>query len=76
MPLTYVIPDLHGRADLLEEAFSQITIHAAGNSGTLILLGDYVNKGPDSRGVVERLLTGAPAGLALVALKNRKIISG
>lgn len=70
MSLTYVIPDIHGRSDLLNEALERIGAHAAGRGGTLVLLGDYVNKGPDSRGVVERLLAGAPAGLAMVALKG------
>lgn len=70
MSLTYVIPDLHGRADLLDEALSRIAAHAAGKGGTLVLLGDYVNKGPDSRAVIERLLAGVPEGFALVALKG------
>jgi serine/threonine protein phosphatase 1 len=48
MSLTYVIPDLHGRFDLLREALAKIVDHAAGSTGTLVALGDYVNKGPDS----------------------------
>jgi len=70
MPLTYVIPDLHGRADLLEEAFARIVAHAFGRGGTIVTLGDYANKGPNSRGVIERLLQGPPEGFALVALKG------
>lgn len=70
MPLTYVIPDLHGRTDLLNEAFARIVAHAAGRGGTIVALGDYVNKGPDSRGVIERLMQGPPDGFTLVALKG------
>jgi len=70
MPLTYVIPDLHGRTDLLEEAFTRIVAHASGRGGTIVVLGDYVNKGPDSRGVIERLQQGPPEGFALIALKG------
>ncbi|RTL49752.1 MAG: serine/threonine protein phosphatase [Bradyrhizobiaceae bacterium] len=70
MSHTYVIPDLHGRADLLDEAFARIATHSAGKGGALVSLGDYVNKGPDSRGVVERLLAGPPDGFTFVALKG------
>ncbi len=70
MSLTYVIPDIHGRADLLDEAVLRIEARARGERGTLILLGDYVNKGPDSRGVIEWLLHGAIDGWPMVALKG------
>ena len=35
MSLTYVIPDLHGRFDLLRDALAKIEDHAAGNFGIL-----------------------------------------
>ncbi|SFM00383.1 serine/threonine protein phosphatase 1 [Bradyrhizobium sp. NFR13] len=70
MPLTYVIPDLHGRRDLLDLALVRIESHLAGEPATLVLLGDYVDKGPDSRGVIARLrLIHAPA-LRLAMLKG------
>jgi serine/threonine protein phosphatase 1 len=70
MTLTYVIPDLHGRFDLLHDAFADIAAHAAGNAGTIVALGDYVNKGPDSRQVVERMRRGAPDGWRFFPLKG------
>ena len=70
MSLTYVIPDLHGRRDLLDEAFARIAAHAAGNAGTIVALGDYVDKGPDSKGVIERLMPSADDGWHLIALKG------
>ncbi len=70
MSLTYVIPDLHGRADLLDEALSRIAAHASGHGGTIVTLGDYVNKGRDGRGVIERMLAGPPDGFTLIALKG------
>jgi serine/threonine protein phosphatase 1 len=75
MSLTYVVPDLHGRFDLLSEARARISAHAAGRPGTVILLGDYVDRGPDSRSVVDRLASGlAWSGLTdgwrFVALKG------
>jgi serine/threonine protein phosphatase 1 len=55
--LTYVVGDIHGRLDLLKVALGKIERHAVGRSGRLIFLGDYVDRGPDSRGVVELLMT-------------------
>ena len=70
MRVTYVIPDLHGRFDLLRDMLGKIEAHAAGKAGTVIVLGDYVNKGPDSRQVVERMRAGLSGGWRLVALKG------
>jgi serine/threonine protein phosphatase 1 len=68
MSLTYVIPDIHGRHDLLSEALAEIT--ARGETGVIVTLGDYVDKGPQSKQVVDRLLSGAAEGWSLVALKG------
>ena len=54
--LVYAVGDIHGRLDLLLRALEQIEAHAAGRPATLVLLGDYVDRGPESRGVVERLM--------------------
>src|SRR4051812_2203800 len=75
MPLTYVIPDLHGRSDLLEAGLARIGADAAGRAATLVVLGDYVDKGPDSRGVIARLRAGvagadSEAGWRVVMLKG------
>jgi len=70
MPLTYVIPDLHGRSDLLERALAAIDAHAVGQGGTIVVLGDYVDKGPDSRGVIARLRAGVASGWRLATIKG------
>jgi serine/threonine protein phosphatase 1 len=70
MSLTYVIPDIHGRHDLLSEALAEITLHSRGEAGAIVLIGDYVDKGPDSKGVIDRLLAGVDAGWNLVTLKG------
>jgi serine/threonine protein phosphatase 1 len=57
MSKTYTIADLHGRFDLLEIALAQISEHAE-LPATLVTLGDYVDRGPDSRKVIERLMAG------------------
>ena len=69
MRFTYVIPDIHGRDDLLSRALAAISDHRGGEGGVIVMIGDYVDKGPHSRQVVERLLSGI-AGRNLVALKG------
>ena len=70
MSLTYVIPDIHGRDDLLGEALTGITARSAGESGVIITIGDYVDKGPESKQVIDRLLSGVAEGWRFVALKG------
>jgi serine/threonine protein phosphatase 1 len=70
MSLTYVIPDIHGRFDLLSEALHRVHEHAAGNGGTLVMIGDYVDKGPDSNKVIARLRRGMPGGWIFIPLKG------
>ncbi len=54
----YIIGDIHGRSDLLDHMVDEIyrdnEKHGRRKSLT-ITLGDYVDRGPDSRGVLERL---------------------
>jgi len=55
----YAIGDIHGRADLLKETFSRIdTDRNAGVSPRTIevYLGDYIDRGPDSREVLNMLI--------------------
>ena len=50
--LTYAIGDIHGRLDLLTTLLAQIEQHRAGRDRTIVFLGDYIDRGPDSAGVV------------------------
>src|ERR1700709_1794711 len=70
MSLTYAIPDLHGRFDLLRDALAKIADRAAGSTGTIVALGDYVNKGPDSKQVVKRMRAGMFEGWRFFPLKG------
>lgn len=58
MNYTYAIGDIHGRYDLLQDLINKINQHTA-NIGadkvTLVFLGDYVDRGPQSAQVVEYL---------------------
>lgn len=67
---TYVIADLHGRRDLLDRALSTILLRPPGR---IVTLGDYVDRGPDSRGVVVRLMDlseNPPDGWKVTCLKG------
>lgn len=53
----YVVGDIHGRLDLFEELIGAIErddLDAAPAQTTVILLGDLVDRGPDSAGVIDR----------------------
>jgi serine/threonine protein phosphatase 1 len=55
----YAIGDIHGRLDLLESLLSLIERDQRGRAVmpvVLIFLGDYVDRGPDSKRVVDRLI--------------------
>jgi serine/threonine protein phosphatase 1 len=53
---TYVVGDLHGRMDLLRGMQRAIADHGEGKDLRIIFLGDYVDRGPQSREVVETMI--------------------
>ncbi|MNS02995.1 Serine/threonine-protein phosphatase 1 [compost metagenome] len=55
---TYAIGDLHGRLDLLLAALDAIENDAGDDGADIVCLGDYVDKGPNSRAVLEVLMNG------------------
>jgi serine/threonine protein phosphatase 1 len=57
MSHTFVIPDIHGRLDLLDEGLAEIAVRSKGEEDTIVTIGDYVDKGPASKGVIDRLLS-------------------
>ncbi len=70
MSKTYAIADLHGRLDLLKMALAKIANHAE-LPATLVTLGHYVDRGPDSRKVIGRLVGGLHReGWRLICLKG------
>ena len=62
--VTYAIGDVHGRIDLLDELLEQIEADALGRGARakIVFTGDYVDRGPDSFAVVERLISGPRRG--------------
>ena len=67
----YVIGDIHGRLDLLERMIELVNLDIKQSSGDclVVTLGDYVDRGPHSRGVLDRLLKNPFAG-RYVALRG------
>lgn len=57
--LIYAIGDIHGRADLLNKLLDQIDADAAEFSGEvyIVFLGDYIDRGLQSRQVIDTLLS-------------------
>lgn len=70
MSRTYAIPDIHGRLDLLDAAIDAIIRHSLGKRSTIVTLGDYIDKGPDSCSVIERLMNWRLDELNLTSLKG------
>jgi serine/threonine protein phosphatase 1 len=55
----YAIGDVHGRRDLLDVALERVAADLRARPHPrprIVFLGDYVDRGPDSRGVIERLI--------------------
>ena len=69
--LTFAVPDLHGRLDLLEDALQAISDFPAGAlARTVVFLGDYVDRGPQGAQVIERLRAGALDGWRWICLRG------
>ena len=67
----YAIGDIHGHLDLLMAAHHRIRADMARHGhGIIVHLGDLVDRGPDSRGVVDYLMTGVDEGKDWVVLKG------
>jgi serine/threonine protein phosphatase 1 len=56
--VVFAVGDIHGRADLLSQTLRSIRADAQGSAGrtTIIFLGDYIDRGPASREVIDMLL--------------------
>lgn len=71
--VVYAIGDIHGRLDLLDGIHRQIADDAMRRTPSrrqLVYLGDYVSRGPDSAGVVDRVRAWLPDGFERITLKG------
>ena len=78
----YAVGDIHGRLDLLDDLLRRIAddlrarpVAAGAGAATIVFLGDLIDRGPDSAGVIERISTlrDVPAR-ALLLLGNHEEI--
>jgi serine/threonine protein phosphatase 1 len=71
--LVYAIGDVHGRSDLLAALLKAIEADAARNAShrkSFVFIGDYIDRGPDSRGVMDMLVSDLPPGFETHFLKG------
>ena len=67
----YAIGDIHGQLGLLKAAHDLITADMARHgAGQVVHVGDLVDRGPDSRGVIDFLMQGLAQGQDWVVLKG------
>src|SRR5262249_46091587 len=69
----YAVGDIHGRLDLLDKMLEIIEQDGASREPArtvLVFLGDYVDRGNDSKGVINRLTSGLPEQACTVFLKG------
>jgi len=57
--MLYAIGDIHGEFDLLFDLYEKIMNHSKqyDEPHTIVCLGDYVDRGPESKGVIDFLMT-------------------
>lgn len=65
----YAIGDIHGHSDELEQVLSLIEADG-GPDARIVFLGDYVDRGPDSKAVIQRLASGMAEGRNWICLKG------
>ncbi|WP_420585891.1 metallophosphoesterase family protein [Ruegeria sp.] len=57
----YAIGDIHGQLEMLQHALHLIE-RDGGRDAQIVFIGDYVDRGPDSRGVLDHLANAKQAG--------------
>jgi serine/threonine protein phosphatase 1 len=87
MSRTYCVGDIHGSVGKLQNLVALCERDAGGGPMTFVFLGDYIDRGPDSRGVVQYLmdlqarrpgeviaLMGNHEALALAAIDDSRVV--
>lgn len=68
--MIYAIGDIHGHKAALDRALALIEADSGGGDAETVFLGDYADRGPDTRGVVQCLLDGVNAGRNWTVLRG------
>jgi serine/threonine protein phosphatase 1 len=59
MGVTIAVPDIHGRHDLMMDVLAKADV-AYPEGGTVVFLGDYIDRGPSGKQVLDTLIAGSP----------------
>jgi len=70
-PVTYVVGDIHGCLGPLDRLLAKIAPRA---EDEVVFVGDYIDRGPQSRGVVDRLLGLPYRGVFLMGNHERMLL--
>ena len=70
MMRSYAIGDIHGHLDLLQDLHARIASDQGGDDAPIIHVGDLVDRGPNSKAVIEYLRAGIAEGQNWVVLKG------
>lgn len=65
----YAIGDIHGQIDMLHDTLALIT-QDGGADASIVFLGDYTDRGPDSAAVLDLLIAGRDAGKPWTFIKG------
>jgi serine/threonine protein phosphatase 1 len=67
--MIYAIGDIHGQKTMLDGALALID-RDGGSNAPVVFTGDYTDRGPDSRGVLDTLIGGVAAGRNWTVLRG------
>jgi serine/threonine protein phosphatase 1 len=56
VPLVYAVGDIHGSLQKLRDLIGHCERYADGRPAAFVFLGDYIDRGPDSAGVVDTVM--------------------
>ena len=69
----YAVGDIHGQLDALKRSYARISEDRIANkapASPIVLIGDYVDRGPDARGVLDWLVRTSKDDPTLICLKG------
>jgi serine/threonine protein phosphatase 1 len=73
----YAVGDVHGRLDLLDELLEAVRVDDAARDPaqtTLVFLGDLIDRGPDSREVINRVRAGVDWARTIALMGNHEAV--
>lgn len=69
--MLYAVGDIHGEFNKLQDLHRQIMMHSAAyDNNTIVFLGDYIDRGPDSEKVLDFLMSEPFTGFKHIFLKG------